>query len=140
MNSLVKDSRSSFAPMPILPHSLFDSPFFGRMMDGLSIPSNLMRRYTQEDGSTVLEYNLAGFEVKDIAIKVDTATSELMITAQNEDVSNRRSFSTSVTLSPYTTPEDVTTSYKNGVLQVTVAPLEKRKAESLVDIPVVESE
>jgi HSP20 family molecular chaperone IbpA len=123
------------APFGGMPRSFFDSPFLNRFME-LNPTNNLMRSTVKEDGSTILEYNLAGFESGDISVHVDTASNELIIHALSEVEDNRRMFNTTIGISPYTTPEDVSTAYKNGVLQILIAPLEKRKAESLVPIPV----
>lgn len=131
MNQLVRT--------PGLP-SLFGVGMLDRMFDrstspAFSITSNLMRQYRSADGSTILEYNLAGFTQDEINVQIDTALGELIIKADHAEEGNQRAFSTAVTLSPYTSPEDVSTEYSNGVLKITVAPLEKRKEESLVTIP-----
>lgn len=129
------NDRSMIVPFG-LPRSLFETPFLSRVLE-MSLPNNLMRDYTTEDGSSHLEYNMAGFELEDIKLKVDTAINELVISARSDKPDNKRMFTTTVGLSPYTTPEDISTHYKNGVLRISIAPLEKRKEESLIDIPLV---
>lgn len=138
MNTLVKDEDKMLAPVFPTGRSMFGPDFLGRLVDtwNNTLPNNLMRRYLEEDGSTVLEYNLAGFKKEDIQIKMDSALGELIVRAESSDGKDKRAFSTVLTLSPYTSAEDLSTSYENGVLKVTVAPLEKRKEESLIDIPV----
>lgn len=141
MNMLVRkdDTRMASPLVSQFPFggSLFGNRFLDSVTEGLSMPStNLMQRYVEEDGSTVVEYNLAGFEPEDISVKVDTALGELLISARSENGNNRRAFSTVLSLSPYTSAEDITTDYKNGVLAITIAPLEKRKEESLIEIPI----
>lgn len=131
MNQLVRT--------PGLP-SIFGAGMLDRMFDRSASPlfttaANLMRQYRLADGSTVLEYNLAGFKQDEINVQIDTALGELIIKAEHQEEGNQRAYSTAVTLSPYTSPEDVTSEYSDGVLKITVAPLEKRKEESLVTIP-----
>lgn len=96
---------------------------------------NLMRQYRKEDGATVLEYNLAGYKDDEITINIDTALHELIIKADHTEEGNRRKFATSLTLSPYTSPEDVNVKLENGVLTIEIAPLEKRKQEALIQLP-----
>jgi HSP20 family molecular chaperone IbpA len=121
----------SFPPLG----SSFFGDIFGEMIPN-SFPSNMMSKNVLEDGSTVLEYNLAGYKPEQIMVKMDTAQSQLIIKAKNDDDNRRQVFNTVISLSPYTSPEDVKTSYEHGVLAITIAPLEKRKEEALVDIPV----
>jgi HSP20 family molecular chaperone IbpA len=139
MTNEMKERQSKIlSPLSPMPRSLFGGDFFDRISEGwnTAFPANLMRRDTREDGTTILEYNLAGFTTEDIKVKLDSALGELIITAKKDTEENKRSFSTILTLSPYTTPEDISTHYENGVLEIMIAPLEKRKEESLIDIAV----
>lgn len=133
-----ESQRKTLTPLIPMPRSLFGGDFFDRISEGWNsvFPANLMRKWTKEDGTTILEYDLAGFDSEDIKVKLDTALGELIISAKNESTENKRSFSTILSLSPYTTSEDISTHYKNGVLEIMIAPLEKRKEESLVEIAV----
>ena len=138
MNTLIKQDIKPFVPSFPTPRTLFGSDLLDRLTGGWAenlYPSNIMRRYTKDDGSLVMEYNLAGFADEDISLKFDSAIGELIINAKSETEDNKRSFSTVLSLSPYTTPDDIFTNYKNGVLEVTIAPLEKRKEDSLVTVP-----
>lgn len=129
--------RNTQFPQLDFPYSLFGSPVLGRMAEALNVPAtfNLMKHNKLEDGSTRLEYNLAGFKAEEISLNVDTATNELIIKAEKNNEGDIRRFHTVITLSPYTSPEDVTTKYEDGVLELTIAPIEKRKEESLVALP-----
>lgn len=114
--------------------SLFGTSPFGQLFREYTWPQyNLMHRTKTDDGSTVLEYNLAGFKPEQIAVKYDTVAGELMVHAENEERTRESSFV--VGLPQYASPEDVKTSYDNGVLSITIAPLEKRKESAIVDIP-----
>lgn len=149
MNTLTnKEDEKALAPVVPMPRSLFGGDIFGRSLFGPEIlgrvltsempftSNNLVHRETKEDGSTVLEYNLAGYSTEHISTRLDTAQNQLIISAKDESNSRRKTFSTVLTLSPYTSPEDISTSYKNGILEVVISPLEKRKEESIVDIPI----
>ncbi len=129
---------NQLARTAVLPIAL-GAGMFDRMFDRFNAPmfstASLMNQYRTENGSVVLEYNLAGFSEDEISVKADTALGELIIKAEHGEEGNKRVFNTTVTLSPYTSPEDITAEYVNGVLRITVAPLEKRKEESLVTIP-----
>jgi HSP20 family molecular chaperone IbpA len=94
-----------------------------------------MRSYVTDEGTAVCEFNLAGFSEDEITIKTDVARHELIITATKDDENNKRSFATNLLLSEYTHPEDISASYDNGVLTISVAPVDKRKEEALVDVP-----
>lgn len=140
---MIKMVRNIFAPDMSVEKVFSDlglatlnpSTLWDRMV-GFSIPQpNLMRNYRKEDGTNVYEYNLAGFGEDEIRIQIDTALNELIVAAEHNEEGNNRKVATVLTLSPYTSPEDIQTRYLNGVLSIEVAPLEKRKQESLVTIP-----
>jgi HSP20 family molecular chaperone IbpA len=134
MSTMLDVRRAS--EYPLVP-SLFD-PFrsmlsFAGGRDLTQWGQGLVKSSLAEDGSTVLEYNLAGFAPEEIAVRLDTISGELMVTAEKAD--NTRRFSTAVSLPQYATMEDITPTYENGIMTVKVAPLEKRKEEAIVDIP-----
>jgi HSP20 family molecular chaperone IbpA len=138
MSSTLDIRRASQYPM--VP-SLFDpfrsilssSPFQAAGRDLTQWGQGLVKSSIADDGATVMEYNLAGFSPEEIAVKLDTMSGELMVSAEKAD--NTRRFSTVVSLPQYATMEDITPAYENGILTVRVAPLEKRKEEAIVDIP-----
>lgn len=139
MNTPAKNEERALAPFVPMPPSLFGMNLFDRFFDGLNnqiAQQNIVHREVRDDGSTAIEYNLAGYEPEQVSVKVDTAQGQLIVSAKDERENKRKSFSTVLTLSAYTSPEDITTSYKNGILEIVVAPLEKRKEESLVEIPI----
>ncbi len=138
--SNIHHSAGGRSAMPAIFPELFNG--IDRVFDRFNVPVNnffggsLLRNYENEDGSSVLEYNLAGYESEEIKVKVDTMRNELLIAAQHTEDNNQRSFRTSVSLSPYTLAEDINVDYVNGVLKISVAPVEKRKQESLTEIPI----
>lgn len=139
MTTEMKEHQSKIlSPLNPMPRSFFGGDFLDRISEGWNnvFPANLMRKYVKEDGTTILEYNLAGFTSDDIKVKLDSALGELIISAKKESEENKRSFSTILTLSPYITADDISTHCENGVLEIMIAPLEKRKEESLIDITV----
>lgn len=115
--------------------SFFPPSMLERLMAHSMPQPNLMREYRKEDGSHVYEFNLAGFEENEISVKNDTSLNELIITAEHNEEGNMRRFATTLALSPYSSPEDISVGYTNGVLNVAIAPFEKRKEEAIIKIP-----
>ena len=134
MNTIVRSQPSNllsdFGLGGLFPTSILD-----RVMDYTMPQPNLMRQYRKEDGARVYEFNLAGFSENEISIKNDTSLNELIITAEHNEDGNSRRFATTLSLSPYSSPEDILADYVNGVLKVEVAPFEARKEEAIVSIP-----
>lgn len=95
--------------------------------------SNLMGSRRGAEGELILEYNLAGFKPEEIEVTFDTTEGDLRVKATSE--SSKREFATVLSLPTYLGAEDVATTYEHGVLTITLAPLEKRKEEALVSIP-----
>lgn len=137
MNTLVRRPASASR----LLDASFGSDFLGmgslfdRLFPYNEAPARLMNSYREEDGSRVLEFNLAGFKEEEISVKLDTALHELVLRAERTGSGREERFATSIGVSPYTSPEDISVSYEAGMLSISVAPLEKRRQEALIDLP-----
>lgn len=139
MNTIIDRERNALAPFFPTPDivPLVEGSWMDRLLGDMSIyPSALPRRINKEDGSTAIDFNLAGYNPNEVSVKVDTVLKRLFVTAKSENENNRKEFSTSVSLSPYTQPEDISSSYKNGILEVVIKPSIKREEEALVDITI----
>ena len=136
MTNQLMTQRPSLSELGLPGMGFFSDSILDRFLNLPFNQPNLMRQYRKEDGSRVVEYNLAGYAEEEISVNIDTALGELLVKAEHAEDGNMRRFSTALSLSPYTSHEDINVSYKNGVLIVEVAPLEKRKQEALVSLPV----
>lgn len=133
------ENKSTFGPL--FPKGLFGSNLSERIFgDSTFQPTNLIKRYDNDDGSIIIEYSLAGFAAKEIKIVLDTKTNKLLISAESQEKTNNRSFSTTLPLNHDSSAKDITTSYKNGLLKIIINSPEEHKKEDLVDIPVTPSE
>jgi len=139
MNTIVDRERNALAPFfPITDITpLVEGSWMDKLLGDMSIyPSSLPKKINKEDGSTAIDFNLAGYNRDEVSVKIDTVLKRLFVTAKSEKEHDRKEFSTSVSLSPYTQAEDITSTYKNGILEVVIKPSSKREEEALIDVTI----
>jgi HSP20 family molecular chaperone IbpA len=139
MNSLWNDKSSTLVPViPELGITPFSrNSFFDRLFgDSNLYPNNFPKKTSREDGSVAMEFNFAGFTPEEIKVSMDTVMHQIVINAKSEKDNSIRESSNSISLSPYTKAEDISTSLKNGILEIVISPNDKRDNDSLVELPI----
>lgn len=134
-----RNSDNLFHPLlagPWGPLGAFDRDFMNDFFDPFRTITPEESVKSLDDGSVKLTYNLAGYDEKDVAVDFDSTTGELIIKAEGNDENGLRKFSMVRSLNPYVSADDLKVSLKNGLLSIVVAPLEKRKEEALVSLPI----
>jgi len=137
MNSLMRNNPAASRPWgsPLDRGSFGFDGFFDRLFSQVDSASRVMSSHAKEDGTRVLEFNLAGFREDDIEVKLDKALHEVVIRADRSGGGREEKFATAIAVSPHMTPEHLTVSYDSGVLYVELSPVEKRQDDSFVSIP-----
>lgn len=124
-----------------LVHSPFASGWFEKMFEdfGMSFDSQDWNitpfKKTVNGNQTILEFNLAGYDSKDIKIKLDNTLCRLTITAESKTKTGNKKFSTHVSLNPCVQSEDITAQHINGLLTITLKYTD-RTSGTIKDIPI----
>lgn len=137
MNSLMRNNPAASRPWgsPLERNSFAFDGFLDRLFSQVDSAGRIMNSHTKEDGTRVLEFNLAGFRESDIEVKLDKALHEVVIRADRSSGGRQEKFATAIAVSPHMVPEDLAVAYDSGVLYVELSPVEKRQDDSLVSIP-----
>ena len=86
----------------------------------------------ENENTTLITYNLAGFQAENIKTQFNTLTGVLTVHAEQDT----KTYNHRMPLPAYTEPDDINVTYKDGLLSIRVTDtFEKREKESVVDIP-----
>lgn len=91
------------------------------------------------DGTQLVKFNLAGWKRDEVKVSLNTALNRLTVSAErgtdSEESTERRQFSSTFTVTPGTTNEQLKVTHEDGILSLFIRP-PAEDSEHTFDIPV----